>query len=265
MTNHSSSSFAHPDCYASPLRGCSSQISKEHYVSDAILRLVSLGEPSVLVRNLTFQSPGTLEPLGINSLVAKVLCSKHNSDLSQFDHAGQSLFAGMEQIDSRAGHGHELSAVIQIDGDDLERWMLKTLCSGLFSGTIPVSGGSIKTERATSEWLQILFESAPFPRGHGLYVGAGTPGKVFSTEPSVLKAEVVSDAQDVVIGFNVWVFNFSFLLVLASLPAERPPVLEHTHYRPRGIVVHGSDTKIQFEWRNGDGGDDLEVMWLGAR
>ncbi len=195
--------FAHPDCYASQLGGCSTQISKEHYVSDAILRLVSLGEPSVLVRNLKFQSPETVEPKGISNLVAKVLCSKHNSDLSRFDSAGQSLFAGMDQIDSTAGKAHEAPATIMVNGDDLERWMLKTLCGGLFSGNIQVSGGNLKSVYPPQEWLRILFENGQFPVGQGLYVRAGTPGVVFSTEPAVLKMAVVSDAKDVVIGFNV--------------------------------------------------------------
>ena len=103
MSQQPDTTFAHPDCYARELGGCSRQISKEHYVSDAILRQVSLGESRVLVRNLQFQNPNTQERLGISSLVAKVLCSKHNSDLSDFDVAGLSLFVGMDQIDGAAG------------------------------------------------------------------------------------------------------------------------------------------------------------------
>jgi hypothetical protein len=263
MLNHPNNTFSHPDCYAAELGGCSTQISKEHYVSDAILRLVSLGEPAVLVRNLVFQSPQTLEPRGISNLVAKVLCSKHNSDLSRFDCAGQALFAGMDQIDSAAGKPDQLPTTIVVNGDDLERWMLKTLCGGIFSGNIPVSGGSLKSIRPPKAWLSILFEDGHFPPGQGLYVRAGTPGIVFSTEPSVLKMAVVSDSNDVVIGFTVWVFNFEFTLVLASLPSNCPPTLEYAHHRPKGVVVHGSSKRIQIEWRSPDVGDELEVQWVG--
>jgi len=263
MVNQPNNTYAHPSCYAAELSDCSTQISKEHYVSDSILRLVSLGEPSVLVRNLRFQSPETLEPKGISNLVAKVLCSNHNSDLSRFDCAGQSLFDGMDQIDSAAGKPDKLPATILVNGDDLERWMLKTLCGGVFSGNIPTTGESLKSVRPPKSWLSILFGDGQFPQGQGLYVRAGTPGIVFSTEPSVLKMAVVSDANDVVIGFRVWIFNFEFILVLASLPSNYPPTLEYAHHRPKGIVVHGSNIRIQIEWRTSDAGDELEVQWVG--
>lgn len=263
MAHQTTNSFAHSHCYAAELGGCSTQISREHYVSDSILRLVSLGQPSVLVRNLKFQTPETLEPKGINNLVAKVLCSKHNSELSRFDDAGKSLFDGIDQIDSAAGKPEESPATILVNGDDLERWMLKTLCSGIFSGNIPVSGGSLKSIHPPKTWLSNLFEDGHFPPGQGLYVRAGTPGAVFRTEPSVLKTMVVSDANDVVIGFKVWMFSFEFVLVLTSLPSILPPMLEHTHHRPKGIVVHGSNKRIQIEWRSSEVGDELEVQWVG--
>lgn len=263
MAGHSHNTFAHPECYAGQLGDCSTQISKEHYVSDAILRLVSLGESSVLVRNLKFQPPETLEPRGISNLVAKILCRNHNSSLSRFDSAGESLFSGMDQIDSAAGKRDVPNGEIVVNGDDFERWMLKTLCGGLFSGNIPVAGGTLKSVQPPKEWLELLYSDGEFPPGQGLYLRAGTPGIVFSTEPSVLKMAVVSDPADVVIGFNVWVFNFEFVLVLASLLSVRPPSLEHSHYRPKGIIVHGSNKRIRFEWRSTDAEDALEVMWMG--
>src|ERR1035438_2904312 len=103
MPQKMQTSFANPGCYARSLGRCSQQISREHYVSDKVLRVVSLGEPSVLVSNLHFQQPNMPERKGIRSLVAKVLCSKHNSDLSPFDVAGFSLISGMDQMDRAAG------------------------------------------------------------------------------------------------------------------------------------------------------------------
>lgn len=263
--NHQNETFAHPDCYAAQLGSCSKRISKEHYVSDAILRLVSKGERSVLVRNLAFQSSEALEPIGIPNLVAKVLCTKHNSDLSRFDIAGLDLFAGMDLIDSAAGNYGESLKTIPVNGDDLERWMLKTLLGGIISGNIPLSGGRLKSVMPPMHLLNILFEGGDFAPGHGLYVRAGIPGIEFSTEPTVLKMKVDSDAKHEVIGFSVWVFNFEFVLVLATLPAQLPPSLEHAHYRPKGILFHGSNgskKRIQFEWRSADGENVLEMMCL---
>src|SRR4051812_18357116 len=107
MTAHANRILGHPQCYAREMGDCSTGISKEHYVSAVVLRGVSLGEPTVLVQNLSFQQPGTLEGRGISSLVAKVLCEKHNSALSIFDGAGSTLFSGMDRIDSAAGKAGE--------------------------------------------------------------------------------------------------------------------------------------------------------------
>ena len=263
MSQKPKSTFGHPDCYAKELGGCSHQISGEHYVSQAILRLVSKGEPSVLVRNLTFQKQASLEPKGIGKLVAKVLCDTHNRILSPYDDSGRALFSGMDQIDSGVGKIEETPATIIVNGDGLERWMLKTICGGLFSGNIPVSGGSMKGVGPPKEWLDILFADGKFSAGQGLYVRAGTPGVTFATDPSVLKIEVISDPDDVVIGLSVWIFNFEFILVLASLPPQLPEMLEYSQYRPKGIVVQGSSKRIQIAWHDGIAGDELVVKWLG--
>lgn len=137
--------FAHPECYARGLGDCSETISKEHYVSKVVLRGVSLGETSVLVQNLSFQQPkDTAQSIGIGSLVAKVLCVKHNTAMSEFDDAGNQLFTAMTRMDATAGKiGKKLETSI-VNGDDLERWMLKILCGGLFSGNIPVPKGTMK-------------------------------------------------------------------------------------------------------------------------
>jgi hypothetical protein len=244
------------------LGDCSTAISKEHYVSAVVLRGVSLGEPTVLVQNLSFQQPGTLEGRGINSLVAKVLCEKHNAALSIFDAAGNALFTGMDGIDSTVGKAGEQPGAFVVNGDHLERWMLKMLCGGLYSGTMPVPGGSMKGVCPPVEWLNILFRDTALSPGQGFYLRAGTPGELFSTEPAILKMAVVVDKDNVVIGFRMWVFNFEYLLVLASVPTPLPPALEHAHYRPTGLVVDGSPKSIHFGWAHHKSGDVVRVKWV---
>jgi hypothetical protein len=200
------------------------------------------------------------EKKGIGSLVAKVLCSKHNSDLSPFDVAGISLVSGMDQIDRAAGKVEEEDETFVVSGDDLERWMLKTLCGGLFSGNV---GSGLQGVCPPMGWLEMLFGKGKMPLGHGLYVRAGTPGVVFATEPSILKMEVVLAPGEMVIGLKMWVFNFEFVLVLAPLPPQVPPMLEYAQHRPKGIIVQGSNKRIQITWQDGKAGDELIVKWIG--
>ncbi len=255
--------FGHPQCYARELGDCSTGIVKEHYVSAVVLRGVSLGEPTVLVQNLSFQHPGTLEGRGIRSLVAKVLCEKHNAALSAFDGAGHALFGGMDRMDSAAGKVGTPPETYVVNGDHLERWMLKTLCGGLYSGTMAVPGGSLKRVSPPVEWLNVLFRGTALPSGQGLYLRAGTPGEVFSTEPAILKMAAVLDKDNIVIGFRMWVFNFEYLLVLAHLPSTLPPMLHHARYRPAGLGVDGTGKSIRFEWGQPSGSEEVRVAWVG--
>ena len=115
----------------------SRRVCREHYVSQAVLRGVSLGEQTVLVQHLSFQQPDTPEGRGINSLVARVLCEKHNGMLSDFDKAGSSLFSGMDRMDSSAGRAGEHPEVIKVSGDRLERWMLKIYAAAYTAAPFP--------------------------------------------------------------------------------------------------------------------------------
>jgi hypothetical protein len=141
--------------------------------------------------------------------------------------------------------------------------MLKTLCGGLFSGNIVLPGGSLRGISPPKEWLSVLFRGDSLPAQQGLYLRAGTPGKPFTTEPAVLKIKAETDKDSVVIGFKMWVFNFEFTLVLAHLPPVLPPSLESAHFRPKGLVVHGSKRSIQFVWSEKACSEEVNVAWLG--
>ena len=203
MTAQANRIFGHPQCYAWELGDCSTGISKEHYVSAVVLRGVSLGKPTVmgigrllhgnqqralrLGGRVAWRLPWRAdrprpEPLlptawyvgreGDRSLVAKVLCEKHNAALSIFDGAGSTLFSGMDRIDSAAGRAGEQPETFVVNGDHLERWMLKMLCGGLYSGTMQVRGGSMKDVCPPGEWLNVLFRGAvPCRLGRGFTCG----------------------------------------------------------------------------------------------
>jgi hypothetical protein len=256
-----------PDCFAGALGDCCAEISGEHYSSEVILRRISRNKRAVLVKNLPFQVPEALQEIGIKSLVASVLCRKHNSALAQFDSAGGELFARMDEIDGRITAevgGHE---VFEVDGDRVERWLLKTLVAGLFSGNLRVgSVPDLKGVHPPREWLDILYRAARFPAGLGLYLAAAKPGEVLSTEPTVFKLGATGTHDGVVIGLQTWIFNFAFTLVLARMPDPAPPELTHATYRPRALVFvagDGSNKRINFLWESG-GMRDVVVQHLGT-
>ena len=136
----------HPECYAQALGECSGSVNREHYVSESILEIVNRGtreiSKSVLVRGLRFQQPGVLEEKGVGRLVAKVLCERHNSYLGQrLDPAGLAMFKAMEVMNDAPHNRSAHNQTCRVNGDDLERWILKTFIGGLFSGNFAVTHG----------------------------------------------------------------------------------------------------------------------------
>jgi hypothetical protein len=256
--------YSNPECYAQTLGDCRGPVNREHVVSEGVLKLVSgrAGEinKQVLVRGLSFQPPGVVEEKGISRLVAKMLCEGHNLYLSErIDPAGQAMFRAVEALNDAAGDPAALHQMFRVDGDDLERWMLKTFINGLFSGVFrPASGETLKEEYPPLEWLQILFKDAEFPKGCGLYWLAGTVGAVFTADQEVLQFEPINEqGTEVICGMRVRFFGFNFALAMGwMLPGGSGP-FANIDYRPAGLRAVGSNTRIKFDWRDSEGDEIL--------
>jgi len=124
-------------CYASALGECDS-ISREHVVTRSLF-----GDGQVLTSGLRVP-PNT--PIGIDSLVATILCAKHNNALSQLDAEikvlGDACLAYLRQ-------GQSLQ--VKVNGPLIERWLLKLAIGSLASGWI--LGIKIAPPRAVVESL----------------------------------------------------------------------------------------------------------------
>src|SRR5919197_3828938 len=158
--------YANPKCYARELGDCSQQISREHYISKALIaRMESIG-----IAGFGFQEPGTIKTVGLQSVVSKILCQKHNSDLSPLDHEAGDLFAALRRFDADLHEDVERPEQehVLLSGALLERWLLKVL-AGL------VHGGTVGSSRLRSgfPWLRILFGLEGWPEGTGF--GAYVP------------------------------------------------------------------------------------------
>ncbi|HEX3148022.1 MAG TPA: hypothetical protein VHR66_08050 [Gemmataceae bacterium] len=243
------------DCFAGALNDCSPEISGEHYTSNLILRRVSRGKPSVLVKNLPFQPPETLQHFGISSLVANVLCREHNSRLSGFDTEGGKLFAALDDIDQQVSTGGAGDSAYEVNGDMVERWLLKTLIGSLFSGNLRLPDGRAKSVRPPDEYLDMLFRTGEFPAGCGLYLTAARPNQVLKGSPTVFTMEAEPSAEGNVIGLHVGMFGFDFFLALVPVPDPRPKHLADATYRPTGLlfVTNTGRKEIRFQWKAGSG------------
>src|ERR1700754_177890 len=164
-TNHSATG-----CFARALGDCSADITREHFLSAAVLHALSaLG--GIDVRGPSWLR-GTTKQLSVNALASNMLCSRHNGALSPLDSVAQrfceSLLAIRADSEAEAGVGSAVCVGL-INGHDLERWCLKILIGGLYSGNLSLQGQDTKNRLPPSEWLSFLFGERPFARVGGLY------------------------------------------------------------------------------------------------
>jgi SEC-C motif len=81
---------SHPDCYLNWTRNCSEKLSREHFISGAVLKLIN---PTALrISGTSWIPQGETRDLSLNALQAKVLCDRHNSAFSPLDEMAGRFF-----------------------------------------------------------------------------------------------------------------------------------------------------------------------------
>src|ERR1700746_1594875 len=68
--------YSNPGCYLSMTRNCSPGLSGEYYISRDLLTEIGT---AVTVGGVLWLAPDTQLVVGINSLTANILCTRHNS------------------------------------------------------------------------------------------------------------------------------------------------------------------------------------------
>ncbi len=116
----------HPNqgCYAAFIGGCEGGISREHYISKCLLEDVSIFDAARSKIPLHKKLPKS-------ALVGKILCRKHNSQLSEYDAEIHLLVQEIETL--HAAFKFRLVDTwiknpksVAIDGLKIEKWALKT-------------------------------------------------------------------------------------------------------------------------------------------
>lgn len=147
-------------CYASRLENCRGKISREHYISENVLK--QLGN----IRLSGFPWVGdrvvSLKP---QALTANILCEGHNSALSPLDVFAGMLFSELYQWPKNRARSATVSGVA------LEKWCLKTLTGLLATGQLSDAANSSRLSKKDIpiEWLKWLYSEDPLPQGIGLY------------------------------------------------------------------------------------------------
>ena len=188
-------------CWAAVLGGCHGGISREHVVSKAIFT-----SPGVTVQGFHWckHEPKTV---GIEAITSKVLCKKHNSDLTSLDEAAGAafdclrrqtkLYNDRQKFSSRAIFAVERFVINAIL---LERWLLKTLINLTWESNFFVGvDGDVKGTPSAS-LVNICYGLQPFPYKSGMYVAANI-GMELDMKETVSFSPLIKDGERILGGF----------------------------------------------------------------
>lgn len=203
-----------PNCWASALGNCSDKGSREHVLSKGLFPT-----DEVFVQGLSWcKSDPKL--IGINAFTAKILCTRHNNELSRADDAGIGtadtfreafrLFKVREKLKPKIWTVEEF----RIEVRELERWFLKTLINVACDGDCLIGRDGIVPGQPSRELVEIAFGQKSFRERAGFYLMA----KIGEDVPSEDRVSVTTvsprDERNRLVGAKFKLQGFSYFLCL---------------------------------------------------
>ncbi len=238
---------AHPGCYAQILNDCSSKLSREHYVSQAVLDL--LGDEH-RITNARWLPPGEQsKPLATSALGSRILCEKHNCALSPLDaHARHFFGALLWGISDRPPQ--QLHRRVTIDAHLLELWLLKACCGAFASGSLLERRRSVP-RRIPDSWVSLLFSGTDWQPTTGMNIRQATvhPFRGYAIGPVYF--------EDLCAGGG---FEFAGVeLFIFPTPGATNRILEESSGELRPLIYRPGKIRIESRGR----AIDIDLNWRG--
>ena len=200
-------------CWAESIGNCTDTLSGEHIVSKGLFT-----DAPIVVQGLSWckDEPKTI---GLNGLTRKILCTRHNSALSPLDDAAIAAFNAFREsvrlTDVREKMKERRWNVVhlQLDGDGLERWFLKTLINVTLGGQAKIGPNSNTPGQPSADLVAIAYGHRKFVLNAGLY-NSQEPGETIDSEDRVNIIPFFDQANKYVLGGTFYFRGFRFMLNL---------------------------------------------------
>lgn len=228
--------YANIKCYARGDHNCSRKISKEHFISETLLRQIHVNN-TAKVAGLKWQQKETFNVVPLSGLASNILCERHNNALSPLDGCIGSFAKTIGEFDAALLSSTSADASEQrfFSGDDIERWMVKSLL-GMSASK------NLKSTKLKPECLDLLFANIEWPEGWGLYFSA-TSAKPMHHSASFLIETRVEPSQELIFAADFVIRGVPFLLCLgrpdnpASFGLFRPEAIVFKHEQCEKVLV----------------------------
>jgi hypothetical protein len=147
-------------CWASGDKKCTGGITKEHVISDSILRCMNGG--------INISDSGINKFFGAKSFVIRNLCQYHNEKLSSSDAEALKFFKTYHN------HIHDKNSVIKnvthVNGHLLERWFAKTMINTCIFRWKAIKPKNQPFSLSIHSVYKNIFEGEQFKKPFGLYL-----------------------------------------------------------------------------------------------
>lgn len=233
---------ANTKCYARADRNCSTKISKEHFISETLLRQIHLNN-TAKIAGLKWQLKETFNVIPLSRLASSILCERHNNALSPLDACMGSFAQAIGDYDAALMSNNTVDASEQrtFCGDDIERWMVKCLL-GL------TASKNLNSTNLKAECVDLLFANIAWPESWGLYFAASSAKPVHHSSSFLIETRV-DPARGLILAADFVIRGLPFVLCLGK--PDNPE--DFGRFRPEAIV-----------FRNGKCEKVLVLSWLGG-
>jgi hypothetical protein len=233
--------YSHPKCYLSFTNDCSSDITKEHYISDSLLKLLE-HRNTVKITGLRWIENQTFRLISKNSLTAHILCARHNNRLHDLDTEMLYFFEAVKKIEEVLKGKQKIRAYLEfsLDGHKIERWLIKLGCGIIASNQVP----GVDQVVVKPECYDCLISGAEMPENWGLYFSGENRQFDTSIDFSIRYASGELKALD----FSV--HNFVHTHLVLGRPGN--PLAFGT-YRPHNLVFRSITSRVDH---------NIELKWL---
>ncbi|MEQ8266442.1 MAG: hypothetical protein RH982_04540 [Parvibaculum sp.] len=237
---------ANDGCYLRDYGSCSTKLSREHLVSEAVLRVIK--KEGLVVSGFPWMN-GEKREIGIANLVAKCLCKSHNSALSDLDAAAANLFSAIEAGDvGRSGPPiHRL-----VSGHDIERWFLKTLLAFAHSRNLAQNGKPLlPVFHSKIDVADMLQDPSTWPEGSGLYF-MHRVGDEFRRGDHFEFAPLTLSSTGEIVGMLAKVQGLSFSFFAVPLDDSEKMKTVGTLHRPRKLLFKfkNKTNVVELSWED---------------
>jgi hypothetical protein len=203
--------------------------------------------------------------VGLSSVTAKILCEKHNNDLSPVDTAGEQAFSVFRDVSKLSGIRAKLKVRLwrvktyKIDGKSLERWYLKTLVNLCYDQGHAIGRDSSHIGRSSDRLVRIAYGLESFKHRAGLYSVTRSGMNITSTD----KVEFMPLFKNN-LNVEAAIFMFRGFMNLLYLEEDGPPerltgiYMDSEHIGDSQLVFHcgtldfkigpSSSQKVHFKW-----------------